>query len=86
MQVFVCHLYVCNHFVEITDFDRMNYTRQIDNDTMKTISLPVRATDDDIAETDEIYNLTIVIVSAHNRVITGINATTTMTIYNDDSK
>ena len=64
----------------------MNYTRQIDNDTMKTIPLLVRATDDDIAETDEIYNLTIVIVSAHNRVITGINATTTMTIYNDDSK
>ena len=53
---------------------------------MKTIPLRVRATDDDIAETDEIYNLTIVLVSAHHRVITGINATTTMTIYNDDSK
>ena len=64
----------------------MNYTHEIDNETMKTIPLSVRAYDDDIAETDEIYNLTIVVVSENKRAITGINATTTMTIYNDDSK
>ena len=64
----------------------MDYIQQIDDNTTKTIPLSVRAYDDDIAETDEIYNLTIVVVPEQNRIITGINATTTMTIYNDDSK
>ena len=50
------------------------------------ITLPLRPIDDNIAEADEKYNLTIVIVDAHDRVVVGENKTTTMTIYNDDSK
>ena len=46
----------------------------------------MRPIDDDIAEADEKYNLTIEIVDAHDRVVVGENKTTTMTIYNDDSK
>ena len=55
---------------------------------MEKIELRLLPIDDDIAEADETYNLTIDILPStkFDRVRVGDNVTATVTIYNDDSK
>ena len=53
---------------------------------MERLELRLSPIDDDIVEVDETYSLTIVLVLSHNRILTGENKTTTITIYNDDGK
>ena len=67
------------------DYESLNYSYVIKNKVERQ-ELKLRPVDDDVVEADEKYNLTIVIVDAHGRVLTGENATTTITIYNDDGK
>ena len=67
------------------DYRSRNYTYIIRNQ-VERLQLPLFPVDDNIAEADETYNLTIVIVSAHSRVCLGENKTTTITIYDDDGK
>ena len=67
------------------DYESLNYSYVIKNKVERQ-ELKLRPVDDDVVEADEKYNLTIVIVDAHDRVLTGKNATTTITIYNDDGK
>ena len=63
----------------------MNYTYMIKNH-VERLELKLFPVDDDIVEADETYSLTIVLVDSHNRVVTGENKTTTITIYDDDGK
>ena len=49
-------------------------------------SLIVRHIDDNIVETDEEYNLTIIIGSLHSRVTVGKYGTTTVVINDDDGE
>ena len=63
----------------------MNYTYTIKNH-VERLELRLFPVDDNIVEADETYCLIIVIVASHNRVVTGENRTTTITIYDDDGK
>ena len=67
------------------DYRSLNYTYIITNQ-VERLQLTLSPLDDNIAEADETYNLTIVILSSHDRVILGENKTTTITICNDDGK
>ena len=67
------------------DYDSLNYT-YVFKSKVETQELKLRPVDDDIVEADETYKLTIVLVSSRNRVFIGENATTTITIYNNDGK
>ena len=67
------------------DYDSLNYSYII-KDGVERLELKMRPVDDDVVEADETYNLTIVLVSAQRGLNTGENATTTITIYNDDGK
>ena len=51
---------------------------------METEILDVYPVDDNIVEANEIYNLTIKVLSLIKRVIPGENETTTITLYDDD--
>ena len=53
---------------------------------METEILDIYPVDDNIVETNEIYNLTITVLSLINRVIPGENETTTIILYDDDGK
>ena len=63
----------------------MNYTYIIKSH-VERLELRLSPVDDNIVEADETYSLIIVIVDSHNRVVTGENKTTTITIYDDDGK
>ena len=67
------------------DYRSRNYTYIIRNQ-VERLQLPLFPVDDSIAEADETYNLTIMILSFHDRVMLGENKTTTITICNDDGK
>ena len=67
------------------DYDSLNYTYVFKNKVERQ-ELKLRPIDDDLVEADETYKLTIVIEAAQHRVHTGENATTTITIYNNDGK
>ena len=75
----------CDLFVEKLDFKEQNYTFEVP-EGKETEILDVLLIDDNIVETNEIYNLTITVSSSINRVLIGENETTTITIYDDDSK
>lgn len=77
----------CDLFVETLDFKKQNYTFEIQERTKTQELLKVIAIDDNIVEINEVYNLTIMIFSpAIGRVHPGENQTTTITIYDNDSK
>ena len=65
------------------DYRAINYTYIINNQVDR-IQLRLFPFDDNIVEADETYNLTIVLVSVHDRVILGEKKTATITICNDD--
>lgn len=78
-------MYVCYHFVEGEDYDAVNYTFSFPNASTKQ-RVKLRPRDDNLVEGDEAYNLTIVFVSEHDRVILGRNRNATILIYDDDGK
>ena len=67
------------------DYNSLNYTYVI-KDQVERLKVNLSIVDDDIVEADETYSLIIVLVDSHNRVVTGENKTTTITIYDDDGK
>ena len=81
-------IHVLWSFVENEDFQKQNYSFKIIQDTIVTQKLlNVYPIDDNVVEINEIYNLTIELMdTTHDRVLTGENQTTTITLYDDDSK
>ena len=87
MYIYILHILGgLNSTTTGTDYVYQNYTFLF-NDGDKTKSLMLHPVDDNIVEPDEIYNLTIRIVSPpHIYVIVGENGTTTVNISDDDGK
>ena len=72
-------------FVGGEDYVPLDYYREFnDNETTKT--LPLIPIDDNIVEIDETYKLSITFLKPHDRIKIGQNPTTTIIIYDDDSK
>ena len=69
------------------DYNSLNYTYVI-KDQVERLKVNLSIVDDDIVEADETYNLAIVYMHEYSggRIIIGEINTTTITIYNDDSK
>ena len=67
------------------DYIYKNYSISFYNGERRK-SLPVRHIDDNIVETNEKYNFTIVTESLHSRVTVGKYDTTTIVINDDDGK
>ena len=91
MYLFCIYIHIVKHFVkhfvEGVDFEHQDYYFSFD-DGDQEFQLFIRPIDDNIVESDETYNLTIILDNEYQyrRVILGNNHTATVTIYDDDGK
>ena len=86
---FVLYIHIVKHFVkhfvEGVDFEPRVYNFSF-GDGDEEFRLFIYPIDDNIVESDETYNLTIMLKDQYRRVILGNNHTATVTIYDDDGK
>ena len=67
------------------DYVYQNYTFSF-KEGEETKDLEINPIDDNIVESDETYTLVIHLTGTHDHVSVGKNATTKITIYDDDGK